>query len=1040
MSDPTAFYEARTMMVEALRNELVGSELDSVLTESPLSRFVSGILYPQPATHLSAGEATAATGLGPESERQAPESDDDGSDTSGVIDTPVSLSHVRYPSAFGMSFSVPSSTTSLTVTVTAAQYRDEGGMWHRQPLLADPVTISLPGSPGTQRVTIAPTLSLDVVTRATRQEARPVTIALVNTAPAPSKGFKDGSAWYQVGMAVVSPGGFLDRPTHASSGLEDADVASNRLLFRDARNLATGHGCAVEWDDSETVTELRMSFVPSLEVSRAETKIEGVPDIPMSQLSLGADFQPLEDLVREYRRWIANQSNRIQSLHDVQLEATAREHLENASIAADRMADGVACLQEDPSTLLAFKLMNKAMYDQRNKQEQIRNAAPEQEQYWRPFQIAFILMNLRGLVDPQTPEREVADLLWFPTGGGKTEAYLGLIGFAILLRRIRNPKDGGVSVIMRYTLRLLTLQQFERAAGLICALEMIRRAQMPGAAPISLGLWVGQSATPNKVSDARTALNKLRKGESVDKNNPMQLTRCPWCGSKLQVADYVVRQSPIERLSIECPNESCDFHDALPAFVVDTDVYANRPSLVIGTVDKFAMMAWRAEAQAIFSADGKNSKPDLVVQDELHLISGPLGTIVGLYEAAVDAACTSAEGYRPKLIASTATIRRASSQMESVFAREARQFPPPGLDSNDSFFSIDADRNTTGTRLYVGVMAQGVTHTYLLVRTYAALLQAASELDAPDDVRDAYWTLMGYFNSLRVLGGASMQVTDDVPAQMQVIAKRHHFLERELDAPSELTSRIASSEVPERLEQLAWPIGGKHRPLDVVLATNMISVGLDVDRLGLMAVMGQPQATAEYIQATSRVGRRNPGLVVVIYNSARSRDLSHYESFSSYHRALYRQVEPNSATPFSPRARDRGLHGCLVAHARNTEPALAPDTAASAIKDHPELLDGSLASILARVSRVTPDQLEPTKRQLERLVDAWTERAEMGSLKYPGWRDGTGALLVQADSALTDTGEAAAFPVDDAPWATLTSLRDVDAVSSFRLVSERKSK
>jgi hypothetical protein len=841
-----------------------------------------------------------------------------------------------------------------------------------------------------------------------------------------------------VGLKVACAEGFLDRLSHTSSGLEDDDVASNRLLFRDARNLAVGHGCAVEWEDAAVVTELHMSFIPCHDVPRADTNIENVSPIPMSALARAEGLDLLGDLIARYRRWIDDQRDEIPALNEEHLRVTAVSHLKLASAAADRMADGLTYLNTNPHAMRSFRLTNRAMYDQRNKQEWIRSQSPPAEQYWRPFQIAFILMNLRGLGEPASTDRELADLLWFPTGGGKTEAYLGLIGFCILLRRIRDPKDGGVSVLMRYTLRLLTLQQFERAAGLICALEMIRRDEMPGAEPISLGLWVGQAATPNNLADAKTALNKMKKGDSVDKNNPMQLTRCPWCGTHLSFFDYEIRQYPVARMTIKCPNAACAFSNGIPAFVVDSDVYSVRPSLVIGTVDKFAMMAWRAEAQAIFSADGKHPKPDLIVQDELHLISGPLGTMVGLYETAVDAA-SSIEGRRPKLIASTATIRRATAQMESVFVREARQFPPPGLDAGNSFFAKDADSTTTGTRQYIGVLAQGVTQTYLLVRTYAGLLQAAVELDVANDVRDAFWTLMGYFNSLRVLGGAAMQVTDDVPAQMQVIAKRHSKAVRELDEPSELTSRIDSSDIPKRLQQLAWAYGSEHEPLDVVLATNMISVGLDVDRLGLMAVMGQPQATAEYIQATSRVGRRNPGLVVVIYNATRSRDLSHYESFSSYHRALYRQVEPNSATPFSPRARDRGLHGCLVAYARNTEPKLASDTAAAVVGKDRSLLDSVVEGILARAGRVAPTQLDATETQLRALIEAWSD-ASQDTLKYPGWLDGTGALLVQADSTLKDTEELPAFPVGDAPWATLTSLRDVDAVSSFYLISEGGSR
>lgn len=353
---------------------------------------------------------------------------------------------------------------------------------------------------------------------------------------------------------------------------------------------------------------------------------------------------------------------------------------------------------------------------------------------------------------------------------------------------------------------------------------------------------------------------------------------------------------------------------------------------------------------------------------------------------------------------------------------------------------MDAVPSKTGARRYVGVLAQGVTHTYLMVRTYAALLQAAKEMVGPDDVRDTFWTLMGYFNSLRVLGGAAMQVTDDVPAQMQVIAKRHQEEARELGEPEELTSRIPSSEVPKRLQDLGRVYGSKDGALDVVLATNMISVGLDVDRLGLMAVMGQPQATAEYIQATSRVGRRDPGLVVAIYNSTRSRDLSHYEAFSSFHRALYRQVEPNSATPFSPRARDRGLHGALVAYARNTDRDLSADSAASRLGKHPDALDQIVQAIAARAGRVEPDEATHTETQLERLVEDWVEAAGTGSLKYPGWRNPDGALLVEAGSTMRDSEDHPAFPVDGAPWATLTSLRDVDAVSTFYLISERRTK
>jgi hypothetical protein len=441
------------------------------------------------------------------------------------------------------------------------------------------------------------------------------------------------------------------------------------------------------------------------------------------------------------------------------------------------------------------------------------------------------------------------------------------------------------------------------------------------------------------------------------------------------------------------------------------------------------MMAWREEVGTLFSRDGQNPPPDLIIQDELHLISGPLGTMVGLYEAAVDAASTGTA--RPKIVASTATIRRASQQVRAVFDREARQFPPSGITSTDSYFSVEASPQTKGTRRYLGVMAPSVSHTTLLVRAYAAVLQAAKDLPADDEVRDVYWTLLGYFNSLRVLGGAYMQVLDDVPMRLKVVARRLGTEPRELGEPGELTSRVSSSEIPHELAKLENSYPDDQAP-DVVLATNMISVGLDVDRLGLMVVMGQPQATAEYIQSTSRVGRKHPGLVVVLYNAARSRDLSHFESFSAYHRALYRQVEATGATPFAARARDRGLHGVLVSLLRLLVKGLAGDKDAAKVGEHDAEVDAIVDKFLKRVRRIAPEEGEHTRRQVERLRALWREASTPGELKYAGWFASQGHLLTSADRVLKY--ETMAFPVGTPAWATMQSLRDVDATSGLYLM------
>ncbi len=654
-----------------------------------------------------------------------------------------------------------------------------------------------------------------------------------------------------------------------------------------------------------------------MKLAKAERK--DVPALRMEDLSESGEFAPLHDLVASYEAWIERKDYDTADLPPG-FDETAKSHLADAVVAADRMRRGIALLESDSQAERAFRVMNAVMRQQRLRQEMIRQGLSEPPRdvaaEWRPFQLAFVLINLEGLVDQSSSERDLADLLWFPTGGGKTEAYLGLIAFTLVLRRLREDRGvdsgSGVGVIMRYTLRLLTLQQFERAAGLICALEDFRESaagqDLVSKAPFSIGLWVGQGATPNDLAKAAAALRKRRAGEDAGENgDPVQLLKCPWCGSDLSPDDYHADKLS-DRMLVKCPNGECRFRRGLPVHLIDSDVYTVRPSLVIGTVDKFAMLAWNERSGRLFGAAG-DAVPDLIVQDELHLISGPLGTLVGLYETAIDRLSTDEDsGARPKLVASTATIRRAGGQVKAVFARDSRQFPPPGLDATDSFFAVDASAEEKGTRRYVGLLAPTTSHATLLVRTYAALLQGAHDLDAPDEVKDAYWTLLGYFNSLRVLGAAYIQSIDDVRDRIKVVARRNGRPMRETRDPGELTSRIKSSDIPRELGILQKSIPDPESP-DIVLATNMISVGVDVDRLGLMAVMGQPQTTAEYIQSTSRVGRRHPGLVFTLFNAQRSRDLSHYEGFTTYHRALYKQVEATGATPFSERALDRAFMG-----------------------------------------------------------------------------------------------------------------------------------
>ena len=350
-------------------------------------------------------------------------------------------------------------------------------------------------------------------------------------------------------------------------------------------------------------------------------------------------------------------------------------------------------------------------------------------------------------------------------------------------------------------------------------------------------------------------------------------------------------------------------------------MYDNPPTLLFGTVDKFAMMPWDGRIGTFFGVDSERRTPELIVQDELHLISGALGTMVGLYEAAIDGLCRL-KGVPAKIIASTATIRRANEQCSVLYDRNVAQFPAPGLNAEDSFFAkevqIDYDRGLFG-RIYVGIMPAGKTKAMTEIRTMAALLQREYMADLPDPVKDKFWTVTAYFNSLKDLGKASTLVDDDVKDFIIRTANRLFTSRRQIISADELTSRVTTTELNEtldRLEKIEYSkenIESKHYASNILLATNMISVGIDVARLNVMLMVGQPKLTSEYIQASSRVGRSYPGVVFVQYDATKSRDRSHYEQFRSYHESFYRFVEPTGATR-SQSLPERGPYMLSLSH------------------------------------------------------------------------------------------------------------------------------
>jgi hypothetical protein len=1028
MSSLDEYYEFRDEVVARLARDLVGPEAeDETILDFPLEKYLSGILYPRSDDPIDPGQD---------------DEPGEGDDESGYVDPPVARASERYPSSVGITFAVDLSLTSIvTVTAGAALYvpeeQEEGKIWRRHALTIVPVDVRVDEPTTDSRTQLEQGLELFVRVRpADASGAAAVTLALVNTRHA-TPGQRDADAFFQPALEIRSPDGavFVERNLARPVEVDDADLRSYRLLYREARTFAAGHGCSVDWaaePAASHASEVRITFIPQHALALADSN----PDIDSRVLSLPRLAEaPKDEVVRElhelfdqYGNWIAENAGEASTL-DGTLREIADEHLDLCRAALDRIRDGVLVL-DDPQAWEAFRLANRAMWNQRARSAWIRAGKPEDgpdmagDHRWRPFQLAFILQCLRGIVDSTHEDRRIADLLWFPTGGGKTEAYLGLIAFTIFLRRLRSRTGDGVTVLMRYTLRLLTIQQFDRAALLIACCERLRRLdERLGATPVSIGLWVGRGGSPNTVDEARTAIDRLRDGLSVEEGNPIQLHACPWCGEALGPWEYEIANNP-RRMQIRCRDKSCDFRSGLPVHLVDEDVYRFRPSMVIATADKFATLPWRHDTAALFNRGSDSPPPELIVQDELHLISGPLGTLAGLYETAIDLLCTES-GNPPKVVASTATIRRAEHQTKGLFLRQMRQFPPPALDARDSWFAVEALADVKGTRLYAGVMAPGASHATLMIRTYASLLQSAYAIKASDRARDPYWTLVGYFNSLRVLGGARMQVQDDVGDRIQLVAGGEP---RELDPDSriELTSREASGEIPSHLRRmsLAYP---DEDALDVILATNMISVGVDIERLGLMVVMGQPQSTSEYIQSTSRVGRLYPGLVVTLFNAARSRDRSHYEAFKSYHQALYRQVESTSVTPFSPRARDRGLHAVLVALARLTIPGLADNTSAAALADHEGDVAILVDQIIERAKAIDEAEADATAAELDRILEEWRTRiASVADLRFTTPRQPDKTLLVEA----AEEGSA-----QEHTLPTLRSLRDVDLESNLYLAS-----
>jgi len=941
-------------------------------------------------------------------------------------------------------------------------------------LVSEPV----PGAPG-----IALEYRVEAITAADAailrigepgQGARALSVFLVNSRALVADPDRDARGFirelnqqslFQVELSLHAPMGLLSRPDAHFANSKDFDDRVIDLQFRNEVEWVVGHGSAARPIGRDPVAPVKpgtnpavgawAEWLPYTRVAKVQaTKLAGVK-VAMTELAELADAAAvrtaLGGLPTTYTAWINDQAGI--SLNQASHRETQAKLVARAREAQARIADGIDLLASDDQLRRAFCWANEAMAAVARRR--LGKGDPKFIPKWHLFQLAFLLLNLRGIADPEHEDRDKVELLFFPTGGGKTEAYLGVIALTLLSRRMRGqgqPDEGlGVAVILRYTLRLLTLDQLERATALICSLEIIRRRHPRelGSARYAIGLWVGRSGTPNTMAEAEKLITDYRGNTAESRGSPFPLINCPWCETPIEARnmDTLPRRSTPTRTVVVCANPECEFSSArrgateakvgeLPVLFVDEHVYNELPAFIISTVDKFAMLTHRGQAGKLFGrvhsytdqqgqprrfwsgGDGDDfvvpaasaeplpnglPPPDLIIQDELHLISGPLGTMVGLFETLVEELChrklPSGARVGPKILAATATVRRAGAQIQALYARTVDQtklFPPQGVDAWETFFARrDKEANE---RMYVGLAAAGRSLKRILLQSYLTLLGAGEHLRADPKLggapADPYMTLVGYFNSLRELGGMRRVVDDDVYTRVRKLDQRtpHDFrgpgrtvenrwlARRDIGDPIELTSRVKTTELTRDKTRLAISFheyaaaraaeklpADALKPVDVLLASNMISVGLDVTRLGLMVVAGQPKTTSEYIQSTSRVGRddERPGFVLTVYNVHKPRDRSHYEHFIAYHESFYRYVEAQSVTPFSLPALDRSLASVVVGMVRHLDgPRLAAPRGAGAA-DLVARSGAGVADVLAARARAQPDAAGTT---LDRFV------------------------------------------------------------------------
>lgn len=1058
MDDRFMYAKVRQQIINALKADLMGpQEPQEILDENPRHSYVIGMLAPKSATEGDVSDIS-------EQEVDTDIAYEDGADyTSGEDDEnePIYSSRFSIPSSVGISFYVETATSGFDVIVSWGDYTQleaeelnkEGKPVKKKKYLRHPmeetVYIDLTSFAKTKEynLSVDSNVNLHVAKISLKKGYSLVTVHVINSRKEPDSSIT--ALMYQVKIRACSIG---EVDSFLAEHICREILAPDEFYFAQRPIFGRGRGCAATWGENHNgrTPYVESEFIPEYEFPGVSAALEGFDKFYFSMRFLGVTkkkdeiIERLQTLADSYNTWIHDTLSSDEKMSDLAFKQKIGDSVINlCQSASERIQEGIDILVSDDTAFEAFCFMNRAMILQRNIMNYSKKHGAgvecsfrdfvdprnkDNDFGWRPFQIAFILMNLKGILDPESKEREIVDLLYFPTGGGKTEAYLGLMAFVIANRRLRSDtaddynRDGGVTAILRYTLRLLTTQQRDRVTKMVIAAEMIRAKEAPkfGLEPISIGFWVGGGVTPNKFDElvedpedqAKTAQARYKK-RLIYK----QLLTCPFCGKPLTEDEFYI-DIPQKSVSVYCSDPNCMFFKykdhrlKIPVYLVDEEIYAKCPTIILATVDKFAGLPWNVECNAIFGrvnrccsrhgyvAIGDNHSkhnrteqlpastlidikpflpPELIIQDELHLITGPLGTVYGAYETIIEDLCTyshNGKKIKPKYIVSTATIKNAEEQTKCLYARRNTfQFPPNGFEIGDSFFINEIPVDKDPFRKYVGVCAPGQSVKTALLRVYSILLQEAyciSFDEESKDYIDPYFTLVGYYNSIRELGGAVRLLQDDIPDRIQRIKKKYGMAkQRFLNHKAEITSRMSSYEIPNKLKQLEANCQTKEC-LDTAIATNMIAVGMDVDRLGLMVVTGQPKQNSEYIQATSRIGRAYPGLVVALYNPYRPRDLSHYENFTGYHSQLYRFVEGTTATPFSARARDRVLHALIITALRLRYPEMAGNANAVNISSlTQEQIQAIKELILNRLNLIKPNARADAETEIDTFINNW---------------------------------------------------------------------